>query len=115
MTDSQLTFRVKSELGGRVAELEPQGEVIRLALRAVRSRRCRVPDTNRAHRLPAGWQPERLRRDVTAEQRAGDPAGAQSLDRQRDEQVLDGGADRDQEHRALGGIPARVWIRVGGV
>jgi hypothetical protein len=71
-----------------------------------------VADGDRAHRLPAGWQVERERRDVLAEQGAGDPRRAEPLDRQRDEQVLHRRAHGHDEHGLLRSRPPLIRIGV---
>jgi hypothetical protein len=73
-----------------------------------------MADGDRAHRPPAVRQIHRARRDVLAEQGAGDPGRAEPLDRERDEQVLHRRAHRDHEHGLLRRRPPLIRIGVRG-
>jgi len=72
----------------------------------------RVADGDGAHGTPAVRQLQRRRRDVLAEQRAGDPRGSQPLDGERDEQVLHRRAHRHREHGLFRGAAPPVGIVV---
>ena len=73
---------------------------------------CRVADRDGAQRLPVGRQLELVAHQVGGEDGRSDPAAAHAAHRQRHQQGLHGGADRDGEHGVLGGGAAGVGIAV---
>jgi hypothetical protein len=74
-----------------------------------------MADRDGTERLPLGGQFQDAAHDVSGENCRADPATADSLDSQGDEQSLHSRADGHGEHRGFGRLPARVGIAVGAV